>query len=96
MTCYQERPSLEALHSPSGHSGACGIWKSRMAFLIAATIILLVLVDLVHGYCVEGHGLHLAAAAVVAVVTTACHLAGRAAGPGAACLPCAAPQQLTV
>lgn len=42
-----------------------------MAFLIAATIILLVLVDLVHGYCVEGHGLHPAAAAVVAVVTTA-------------------------
>lgn len=44
---------------------------ARMAFLIAATIILLVLVDLAHSYCVEGHGLHPAAAAVVAVVTIA-------------------------
>ena len=42
---------------------------ARMAFLIAATVILLVLVDLVHSYCVEGYGLHPAAAAVVAVVT---------------------------
>ena len=44
---------------------------ARMAFLIAATVILLGLVDLVHSYCVEGHGLHPAAAAVVAVVTIA-------------------------
>ena len=42
---------------------------ARMAFLIAATVILLVLVDLAHSYCVEGYGLHPAAAAVVAVVT---------------------------
>ena len=61
------KPSIRPLAAPV----PVHLEVARMAFLIAATIILLVLVDLVHGYCVEGHGLHPAAAAVVAVVTIA-------------------------
>lgn len=61
------KPSIRPLIAPV----PVHLEVARMAFLIAATIILLVLVDLAHGYCVEGHGLHPAAAAVVAVVTIA-------------------------
>ena len=61
------KPSIRPLIAPV----PVHLEVARMAFLIAATITLLVLVDLVHGYCVEGHGLHPAAAAVVAVVTIA-------------------------
>ena len=61
------KPSIRPLAAPV----PVHLEVARMAFLIAATIILLVLVDLVHSYCVEGHGLHPAAAAVVAVVTIA-------------------------
>ena len=61
------KPSIRPLIAPV----PVHLEVARMAFLIAATITLLVLVDLVHGYCVEGYGLHPAAAAVVAVVTIA-------------------------
>ena len=61
------KPSIRPLIAPV----PVHLEVARMAFLIAATITLLGLVDLVHGYCVEGHGLHPAAAAAVAVVTIA-------------------------
>ena len=59
------KPSIRPLAAPV----PVHLEVARMAFLIAATITLLVLVDLAHSYCVEGYGLHPAAAAVVAVVT---------------------------
>ena len=59
------KPSIRPLVNPA----PVHLEVARMAFLIAATITLLVLVDLAHSYCVEGYGLHPAAAAVVAVVT---------------------------
>ena len=59
------KPSIRPLIAPV----PVHLEVARMAFLIAATIILLVLVDLAHSYCVEGHGLPPAAATVVAVVT---------------------------
>ena len=59
------KPSIRPLVNPA----PVHLEVARMAFLIAATITLLVLVDLVHSYYVEGHGLHPAAAAAVAVVT---------------------------
>ena len=63
------KPSIRPLVTPV----PVHLEVARMAFLIAATatVILLGLVDLAHSYCVEGHGLHPAAAAVVAVVTIA-------------------------
>ena len=61
------KPSIRPLVTPV----PVHLEVARMAFLISATVILLGLVDLVHSYCVEGHGLHPAAAAVVAVVTIA-------------------------
>ena len=57
------KPSIRPLAAPV----PVHLEVARMAFLIAATITLLVLVDLVHSYCVEGYGLHPAAAAAVAV-----------------------------
>ena len=59
------KPSIRPLVTPV----PVPVEVARMSFLIAATITLLVLVDLAHSYCVEGHGLHPAAATVVAVVT---------------------------
>ena len=62
------KPSIRPLVTPV----PVHLEVARMAFLTAAaTITLLVLVDLAHSYCVEGYGLHPAAAAVVAVVTIA-------------------------
>ena len=61
------KPSIRPLVTPV----PVHLEVARMAFLIAATVTLLVLVDRVHGYYSEGYGLHPAAAAVVAVVTIA-------------------------
>ena len=61
------KPSIRPLAAPV----PVHLEVARMAFLIAATVILLGLVDLAHSYCVEGHGLHPAAAAAVAAVTIA-------------------------
>lgn len=85
------KPSIRPLAAPVPRASG----SRPHGFPDAATITLLVLVDLAHSYCVEGHGLHLAAAAVVAVVTIAAAWQA-CCGSGAPCLPCAAPQQLTV
>ena len=61
------KPSIRPLVTPV----PVHLEVARMAFLIAATITLLVLVDLAHSYCANGNGLHPAAAAVVVAVTIA-------------------------
>ena len=66
------KPSIRPLVAPV----PVHLEVARMAFLIAATITLLVLVDLAHSYCVEGHGLHPAAALALAVVTFAATMLG--------------------
>ena len=59
------KPSIRPLVTPV----PVHLEVARMAFLIAATVILLGLVDLAHSYCVEGYGLHPAAAVAVGAVT---------------------------
>ena len=59
------KPSIRPLIAPV----PVHLEVARMAFLIAATITLLVLVDLGHSYYSAGYGLHPAAALALAVVT---------------------------
>ena len=66
------KPSIRPLVNPV----PVHLEVARMAFLIAATITLLVLVDLAHSYCVEGYGLHPAAALALGVVMVAATLLG--------------------